>query len=296
MGTREDAEKRDARGDGEGRREQPGRAAGAAGRPDRQGLGRGAGHHRRRLDRARGPVQDLRRGQAEQGRHPGRLERQRGRQLRPSGAARRPRSPSWKAGAAQRWKDLADLGLKAYPARDRRSRRKAFSTRARSPTASPGSCTSTPTSRPRPARPAYLYQFVHNPPAAEGKPSGGATHASELAYVFNNLDKPREVPDPSSPEVASKSAPDIKLADQMSSYWTNFAKTGNPNGPGLPNWPQVTQAEGKPGVPARRQLASRRYDDAGAGRALRSALQSRRGPAARNQTGQVIASIRGEET
>jgi para-nitrobenzyl esterase len=36
--------------------------------------------------------------------------------------------------------------------------------------------------------------------------------------------------------VVSKSAPDIKLADQISSYWTNFAKTGNPNSEGLPVW------------------------------------------------------------
>jgi len=49
------------------------------------------------------------------------------------------------------------------------------------------------------------------------------------------------VPDPSSPEVASKSSADIGLADQMASYWTNFAKTGNPNGPDLPAWPEVGQ-------------------------------------------------------
>jgi para-nitrobenzyl esterase len=145
----------------------------------------------------------------------------------------------WKSSAQQRWKNLADMGLKAYPAE----------TDAQAKIAATRPFTDGiawfmhlyADEQAKIGKSAYLYQFVHNPPAAPSKPSGGPTHASDLAYVFDNLDQPREVPDPSSPEVASKSPPDIELADQMSSYWTNFAKTGDPNGPGLPVWPQATK-------------------------------------------------------
>jgi para-nitrobenzyl esterase len=148
---------------------------------------------------------------------------------------------AWKAGAAQRWKDLADLGLKAYPA----------ATDAEAKAASSRPFTDGiawfmhlyASDQAKVGQPAYLYQFVRTPASAPGKTNGGASHASELAYVFNNLDKPREVPDNSDPAVVSKSAPDIKLADQISSYWVNFAKTGNPNYSGAPTWPQVTKMQ-----------------------------------------------------
>ena len=55
----------------------------------------------------------------------------------------------------------------------------------------------------------------------------GAVHSWELQYVFGvlsaNADKPA----------------DRSLSDQVQQYWTNFAKTGNPNGGSLPNWPKV---------------------------------------------------------
>ena len=146
---------------------------------------------------------------------------------------------AWKAGAAQRWKDLAELGLKAYPA----------ATDAEAKAASSRPFTDGiawfmhryASDQAKIGQPAYLYQFVRTPASAPGKTNGGPSHAAELAYVFNNLDKPREVPDNSDPAVVSQSAPDVKLADQISSYWVNFAKTGNPNFAGAPNWPQVTK-------------------------------------------------------
>ena len=72
----------------------------------------------------------------------------------------------------------------------------------------------------------YLYYFDRSLPGRDSD-HYGAFHSSELVYVFDNLsavDRPwTEV--------------DRKLADAMSTYWTNFAKSGDPNSSGMPQWP-----------------------------------------------------------
>lgn len=83
---------------------------------------------------------------------------------------------------------------------------------------------------------AWLFYFTQNPPASAGQTPFPATHATELPYVFDNLGELPLFPDRSIPELAALSAPDLKVADQMSRYWVNFARTGNPNGAGLPEW------------------------------------------------------------
>jgi para-nitrobenzyl esterase len=84
---------------------------------------------------------------------------------------------------------------------------------------------------------AWVYYFAQEPPAPDGRPPLGATHAAEVPYVFNNIGELPLFPDGSDPVKAAQSEPDLKVADLMSSYWVNFARNGNPNGPGLPQWP-----------------------------------------------------------
>ena len=71
--------------------------------------------------------------------------------------------------------------------------------------------------------PVYVYYFDHRTPLNPD----GATHGAEMRYVFGNFD----------PRLGPPTAADVALADHISSYWVNFAKNGEPNGPGLPAWP-----------------------------------------------------------
>ena len=76
--------------------------------------------------------------------------------------------------------------------------------------------------------PAYIYLFSYVPAAMQERLRFGAPHASEIAYVFNNLNARRG---------ATTTPKDQEVARLMNTYWVNFAKTGDPNGKGLSKWP-----------------------------------------------------------
>src|ERR1039458_1113930 len=78
----------------------------------------------------------------------------------------------------------------------------------------------------------FSYYFAHLPPYPQGSPFAdwGAGHWAESPYVFDHL----------SQEPWAWSDADRALASVMATYWTNFAKSGDPNGEGLSVWPNFT--------------------------------------------------------
>ncbi len=85
--------------------------------------------------------------------------------------------------------------------------------------------------------PVYRYKFEQTLPLpTDAKPGTEPTapHASDIEFAFRVL--------------SSKHLPwrpqDHAVSELMTSYWSNFAKTGDPNGPGLPRWPAYNRKDG----------------------------------------------------
>jgi para-nitrobenzyl esterase len=72
----------------------------------------------------------------------------------------------------------------------------------------------------------FLYQFTRKPPATGDQRRFGAYHTAEIGYALHNLDSIQREWEPV----------DFKLEKEMSSYWVQFVKTGNPSPNNLPYW------------------------------------------------------------
>lgn len=79
--------------------------------------------------------------------------------------------------------------------------------------------------------PAYEYRFSYVATGMRKEWAQGAPHASEIPYVFQTVDQRYG---------GQASNEDRHVARQMQAYWVNFARTGDPNGDGLPHWPRYT--------------------------------------------------------
>ncbi len=80
--------------------------------------------------------------------------------------------------------------------------------------------------------PTYEYELDH---AIPGQEAQGAVHSSDLPYVWGYFPKTGNI-------AGAFGAVDTKLAELMETYWTNFARTGNPNSDSLPVWPDMRTA------------------------------------------------------
>ena len=76
---------------------------------------------------------------------------------------------------------------------------------------------------------AFVYYFDHRTPSTPD----GANHGDEVSYVFQNFRGPGGAP----------SAEDLALSDLLRAYWINFARTGDPNGSALAQWPAFTEKD-----------------------------------------------------
>lgn len=77
----------------------------------------------------------------------------------------------------------------------------------------------------------FLYYYDHRTPRSPD----GANHADEVPYVFGNFGGLGGEPRPE----------DLALSEMIQAYWIHFADKGDPNGPGLPDWPNFTEEDQK---------------------------------------------------
>ena len=158
----------------------------------------------------------------------------------------RPTAESFSADVRKRFGDQADAILESYPAGSDAEALESAAALASDQFIGYATWKWIETHAKTGGSPVYRYSFdrkIPVPPdmAVNGRPvtssDVGARHAGEIEYVFGTLD--------SSPAVPWDAA-DRKLSDLMMTYWANFARSGDPNGPTVPAWPRYDGSASKP--------------------------------------------------
>ena len=171
----------------------------------------------------------------------------------PGGGGRGAAAPdslaTYTAWAKQTFGDKADTLLKLYPARDDAQAKQAYHDVYRDINFA-GHRTWAKFQSNTGHAPAWIYLFSHVPPHPEGngnnpRASVGAVHFSEVIYVFNNL-RMKDYP---------WTDLDRKVADTLETYWTNFAKDGQPERPGTEQLARI-QPQGRVLAQYRRHRAA----------------------------------------
>jgi para-nitrobenzyl esterase len=153
-------------------------------------------------------------------------------------SAHKPTAESFKATAKKDFGDKADEFLKLYPADTDEHAQRSAQDYAGDTFIALSTWAWIEAQSKTGKQPVYRYRFdmapfSKNPDA----PRMGAYHSAEIEYVFGQLD--------SKTDVVWRDS-DRQVSEMMQKFWANFAKNGNPNGPGLPKWPPYTASDGWP--------------------------------------------------
>ncbi len=136
----------------------------------------------------------------------------------------------WKAYAAQHYSDKAQQFLAAFPAGSDAEAVRSADAYTTAQFIALGAWQWVQAEAATGGAPVYRYRFDLGSPASEVHPVAGyAFHSDELEYVFGTLDTRHG---------ATWRPEDRRLSEQMIGYWTNFARSSDPNGGGLLQWPR----------------------------------------------------------
>ena len=167
-------------------------------------------------------------------------------------APQKPTAESFKADAQKDFGDKADEFLKLYPANTNEQALRSAQDYAGDKFIALSTWSWIDAQRKTGKQPIYRYRFDMAPfPKNPNAPRMGAYHSAEIEYVFGQLD--------SKTDVIWRDS-DRQVSDVMQKYWSNFAKGGNPNGAGLPNWPPYDAADGWPVMILAAEPAARKDD------------------------------------